>query len=274
MRASEWVQIGFSCGLAALAWALPLDLRRRGRIALLAIAVAGAILAARFALHGYLSSIVRDWLPAVLLLFPYWQAGQFFTRPNKRIEEHLGRIDERVMQWLAGIGWRAEKRGLTTYFESAYLMCYPLVPVALGILYVTHHRAAADFYWVVVVLASDICFAATVFVPAMPPRLLPEFATSLQTRSDATDVRKLNLEVLNRGSIQAITFPSAHVASTMAAALVLTRFLPVTGAIFLAIAVSIAIGAFLGRYHYLLDVILGAAEAAIVFVICVWLMRP
>ena len=117
MRASEWVQIGFSCGMAVLAWVRPLDRRRRIRIALLACAVAGAILSARFVLHGYVSSIVRDWLPAVLLLFPYWQAGQFFTQPDKRIEALLGRIDERVMQWLAGTGWRAGRRGWAAYFH-------------------------------------------------------------------------------------------------------------------------------------------------------------
>ena len=46
-------------------------------------------------------------------------------------------------------------------------------------------------------------------------------------------------------------------ASTTAVALVLTRFLPLTGAIFLVVAASIAIGAFLGRYHYFLDVVTG-----------------
>jgi membrane-associated phospholipid phosphatase len=259
MRSSEWVQIGFTVGLALLAGVRPLDARRRFRIALLAIGVAATILVARFALHGYFSSIVRDWLPAVLLLFPYWQAGEFFTGANKRIEERLGRIDERVMRWLGESGLIGEKKGWTTYFESAYLMCYPLVPVGLGVLYL-----------VVVVLASDICFAITVFVPAMPPRLLPE--RSAAPSGEAGDVRKLNLKVLNRGSIQAITFPSAHVASTMAAALVLLWFVPPTGVVFLAIAVSIAIGAFLGRYHYFLDVVLGAIEAAIVFSVCAWMV--
>jgi membrane-associated phospholipid phosphatase len=272
MRASEWVQIGFSVGLALLAWLRPIDARRRFRIALFAIAVVAAIMVARFALRGYWASIVRDWLPAVLLLFPYWQAGQFFTGANKRIEERLGRIDQRVLQWLAGMGWSGEQRGWATYFESAYLMCYPLVPVGLGVLYTAHHRAAADFYWVVVVLASDICFATTTFVPAMPPRLLID--RGMLNSADGNDVRKLNLEVLNRGSIQAITFPSAHVASTMAAALVLLWFLPVAGTIFLAIAISIAIGAFLGRYHYFLDVVLGAALALIVFVGCAVVIRP
>jgi membrane-associated phospholipid phosphatase len=50
--------------------------------------------------------------------------------------------------------------------------------------------------------------------------------------------------------------------------------LPFTGAIFLVIAASIAIGAFLGRYHYFLDVAMGAIEAAIIFIVCVLVFRP
>ena len=272
MRASEWIQIGFSLGLAVLAWVRPLSLGRRLRIAMLAMIVPGAILAARYVLDGVVGSVVRDWLPAALLLVPYWQAGQFFTRPNPRIEAWLGGIDAKVMRRLALARGTAESGAWATYFESAYLLCYPLVPIGLAVLYLAHQRPAADFYWIVVVLASDICFAATIFVPAMPPRLVEGVGTN--SALSGNDVRKLNLEVLNRGSIQAITFPSAHVASTMAAALVVMRFLPLPGAIFLAIAVSIAIGAFLGRYHYFLDVVTGAAEAAIVFVACVWLFRP
>jgi len=104
-----------------------------------------------------------------------------------------------------------------------------------------------------------------------PPRLLPQQEASPGAREN--EVRKVNLEVLNRGSIQAITFPSAHVASTAAAALVLVRFMPLAGAVFLAIAVSIAVGAFLGRYHYFLDVVLGVVEATAVFLVCVWMFR-
>jgi hypothetical protein len=276
MRASEWLQIGFSVGLAVLAWLRPLEMLRRLRILLLAAIAIGAILAARFVLREFASSIVRDWLPVALLLVPYWQAGQFFTQPDKRIEAWLGGIDARVMHWLDRAGWALEEGGWATYFESAYLMCYPLVPIALGVLYLSHHRAAADFYWIVVVLASDICFVATIFVPALPPRLLRQQRASPGVREKevhTNDVRKVNLEVLNRGSIQAITFPSAHVASTMAASLVLLRFMPLAGAVFLVIAVSIAGGAFLGRYHYFLDVVLGAVEATVVFVACVYVCR-
>ncbi|HXP69321.1 MAG TPA: phosphatase PAP2 family protein [Candidatus Dormibacteraeota bacterium] len=271
MRASEWIQIAFAFGIGLLAWARPLEMRRRLRIALLAVIVPAAILMARYALHGLAGSVVCDWLPAALLLIPYWQAGQFFTGPGERIQKWLAQTDEKALRVLRRIIGSSESGGWARYFETAYLMCYPLVPIGMAALYLGHHRAAADFYWIVVVLASDICFAVTIFVPAMPPRLIPERAS--ESRVAAGSVRKLNLEVLNRGSIQAITFPSAHVASTTAVALVLTRFMPLTGAIFLVIAASIAIGAFLGRYHYFLDVALGALEAAAVFLFCLLVFR-
>jgi membrane-associated phospholipid phosphatase len=272
MRASEWIQIAFAIGIGLLAWMRPLETGRRLRIALLAVIVPAAILMARFALHGFADSVVRDWLPVALLLIPYWQAGQFFTGPDERIQKWLAQTDERVLRAFRRIVGSSENRGWARYFETAYLICYPLVPIGLAALYLGHHRAAADFYWIAVVSASDISFAITIFVPAMPPRLVPR--STAEFRVATNEVRKLNLEVLNRGSIQAITFPSAHVASTTAVALVLTRFLPLTGAIFLVLAVSIAIGAFLGRYHYFLDVAMGALEAVIVFLVCVLVFRP
>jgi membrane-associated phospholipid phosphatase len=71
-------------------------------------------------------------------------------------------------------------------------------------------------------------------------------------------VRAFNLWILQRGSIQANTLPSAHVAITGACALSLLRLGPLwAGVIFLWIAVSIALGAVSGRYHYALDAILG-----------------
>src|ERR1700746_3633905 len=173
MRASEWIQIAFAFGIGLLAWMRPLETRRRLRIAMLAVIVPAAIVSARFALRGFAGSVVRDWLPAALLLIPYWQAGQFFTGPDERIQKWLAQTDEKALHHvLRRIVGRRESGGWARYFETAYLMCYPLVPIGMAALYLGHHRAAADFYWIVVVLASDICFAVTIFVPAMPPRLV------------------------------------------------------------------------------------------------------
>ena len=77
-----------------------------------------------------------------------------------------------------------------------------------------------------------------------------------------------NRWILQHGSIHAISFPSAHVASTFAVSLVLLRYAPGVGAAFLFISIWIALGAVIGRYHYALDVITGAITALAVFLAC------
>ena len=53
-----------------------------------------------------------------------------------------------------------------------------------------------------------------------------------------------------------------------AVSLVLLHYAPVLGFIFLFISIWISLGAVIGRYHYALDVLAGAATAVIVFAAC------
>jgi membrane-associated phospholipid phosphatase len=146
--------------------------------------------------------------------------------------------------------------------EIAYLFCYPLVPLGLAVLYVAGLRQYANVFWFVVLVSTYICYAITPFVPALPPRSI----AGEQIPSLAPNVgRVFNRWILRHGSIHAISFPSAHVASSLATALVLLWFVPLAGLVFLFIAVCIAVAAVVGRYHYALDVLLGALTALVVF---------
>lgn len=263
MRPQELIHIGVVCALALLALVRRIGARRRVKVILLAAVAVAAILAARFWAGGMASRIIRDWLLAALLLIPYWQAGQFFLGSDAALQDRLLASDARLFARFPSL---VESRASfwTRYLEFAYMICYPVVPLGFGALLLTHHSSSANFYWSNVVLSSDLCFVSTIFIPALPPRLLSaDAATQSVTR---TELRSVNLEVLKRGSIQAITFPSAHVASTMAVALALVRVIPPLGAMFLLIAFSIACGAFLGRYHYAWDVAAGALLAAAIFI--------
>ena len=73
-----------------------------------------------------------------------------------------------------------------------------------------------------VLIATYICYATTPFVPALPPRSLINNPTTSVTQ--VTKVRIFNRWILRHGSIHAISFPSAHVASAFAIALVLLRY--------------------------------------------------
>ena len=86
-----------------------------------------------------------------------------------------------------------------------------------------------------------------------------------------TKIRALNQWILHRSSIQVVTFPSAHVAASMAASLVLLAFVPWVGLVFTWLALSIAVAAVVGGYHYAGDVLLAVLIVVVVFLGLHWL---
>src|SRR5262249_28162769 len=141
---------------------------------------------------------------------------------------------------------------LDLYFELAYLMTYALIPAGLAVLYWAGRRHYADYYWAVVLMATYVCLAITPFVPALPPRVVTGYAQRLRS----SRVRSLNQRILSQASIQAITFPSAHVAAATAASLVLLELVPWVGLVFAWLGISISVAAIVGGYHYVADVLL------------------
>lgn len=263
MRTSEWIQAGFAAILAVAAWIGPLSARRRLAITLLALFAIGAVVLARLSVYVLTwrqASILRDWLPVGLMLVPYWQTGQFFTGPNQRIQNWLVESDRRLAKLLHP-GALAFGRYMRVSMEWAYTLCYPLPMVGLAVLYASGMGRYASKYWTIVLLPTYLCYALTPLVPAMPPRSITG-----KVRADGTRIksRVFNLWILEHGSIQAISFPSAHVACALAISFVLLHYVPVAGGIFLAIAVWIGVAAIVGGYHYAIDVWLGAAVALLV----------
>jgi membrane-associated phospholipid phosphatase len=272
MRIAEWIQIAFFSILVLAAWRCPLARRQRLRVTAFAALAIGAILAARFMFHFVplrFSSVVRDWLPAALLLVPYWQVGEFFAGPNQSMQARLAAFDVSVFRAVHIQPAKASIGPLPAlYLELAYLMVYPLIPLGVATLYIAGMRQNSDYYWVVVLLSTYSCFAVTPFVPALPPRVLTGYD---MFEIPPNRIRALNRWVLRRASIQAITFPSAHVAASTATALVLLRLEPRVGLIFLWVALSIAVATVVGGYHYAADVLFALLIAFLVFVGTLWL---
>lgn len=261
-RASEWINLGFLSFFVVVAWLRPLALRKRLEVTALGALGIGIVLAALGA-RGSLPGIARDLLPAPLMLLVYWQSGRFFVAPNERVQALLERLDQRVLGRLLRSEGQQERRSWPAGFlELAYLLCYPLVPLGVIVLYAVGLREAVDEYWAIVLVSTYLCYVLLPFIQTLPPRLL---AGEKDRRAPAGLIRLLNLGILHHASIQVNTFPSAHVASTIAASLALLRFLPAAGAAFLVLALGIAVGAVLGRYHYVADALIGIALAGAVF---------
>ena len=261
-----WIQAVFVILLAGVAWFRPLARKRKLITSALAVSAVGAIVLEQYStlwLNPLAASVVRDWLPVVLLLFPYWQVGQFFTSADSDVEKRLAMFDHALFR---AFGITPAETSLSpatgVYLELAYVMVYPLIPLGLATLYVMHSRQFVNYYWIVVLLATYVCLGITPFVRAMPPRALDNYG---MFRIPPSKLGALNRFILRHASIQAITFPSAHVASSMAASLVLLRVQPWAGLIFMFIALSITIATVVGGYHYAADALLAVLVAIVVF---------
>ena len=269
MRSAEKINAVVFSFFIGLAWYRRLPGQRRAAVTLMGgVALAATFLSAFVVprvMAPLAASVVRDWVPAALLLVVYWQAGQFFLRIDEKAQQRLKALDDRLVT--PALDWCARLPGgewLMTYLECAYLFCYPMVPFALATVYLLRLREYADQFWAVVLLAAYGCYVMVPFIQTLPPRMLAEREGAVIRPAR---VRAFNLWILNNASIHANTFPSAHVAASMACALVLLRLTLWAGVVCLVVAVSIALGAVAGRYHYLADAIVGALLAGAVFVV-------
>jgi membrane-associated phospholipid phosphatase len=202
-------------------------------------------------------------MPLMYLLVGYWLPALIVRKPNLGFEQRLLNVDRRLFgpDGLVRFERRAP-RAVIEYLELAYLLCYAVVPAGYVCLLLAGHGAGAiDRFWSVVLLASFACYGLLPWIPTRAPRAIEP--ARLAARST---IRQMNLAVLDRASVQWNTFPSGHTAASLATALAVGREMPLAGVILGILAVSIAAGSVVGRYHYAADAIVGAVAAVLAFV--------
>jgi membrane-associated phospholipid phosphatase len=266
MRTSELVNLVYFSALTilALVWALPSRSRTKAvLIGLTGLVLNGTTLTANRWLMPDAAEFFRDWLPVPLMALAYWQSGCFFQKANPRLQAMFERSDRRILKLLHLDLAECARTWLGAFLELAYLLCYPVVPLGLGALYVAGFRQQADDYWTVVLLSAYPCYGLLLFVQLLPPRLVEE--TEKPTNRSST-LRRFNLWLVRRVTHEANTFPSGHVAASAAIAMVLLRFSPSTGIVFVLIALGIAVGCIVGRYHYAVDVAAAFLLSATTFI--------
>lgn len=264
MRPPEWVALVYFA-YVALSAAVGRRLRERSRAFIAASATIGLVIVLSYA-RSPVGERVRDWTPGLFAVLGYWIPGRLAGRPLPGLERWLQALDAPLLPSLDRFVSRAPY-ALLVYLEAAYLCCYPLVPCAFAWLAINGHLEAADRYWTAVLLALYACYGPIVWAPTRPPRAL-EAATAIDVRKPA--LRRLNGRVLRDVSIQLNTFPSGHTAGALAAAAVVGTFMPASGVVVAVIAVSIAIASVVGRYHYGMDALAGAAVAGTAYGVSVW----
>jgi membrane-associated phospholipid phosphatase len=240
----ESLASAFFFAFAAAALAAPASRPRRAQVALLSALIATAVITASQA-----SEAIRGWLGHGYLVAGYWIPALLVTPsdPPGRFEQWLMRSHERCRILAISLpAWAA------SILELSYLLCFVLVPAAFVLVWASGTIADVNRFWTAVLLSGFLCYAPLPWLVSRPPRTLN--AAPVETGG----VRGVNEFVLKRVSHGMNTFPSGHVAVSMAASLEVMPTSEAGGIALMIIATAIAAGAVLGRYHYAPDVVVGA----------------
>jgi membrane-associated phospholipid phosphatase len=249
VRSSEWIALLYFLYLAIVCWLRPVPLARRIIITaiscvLLAVIVTVARDAARFA---------RDWAPFLYVSVAYYLTGYLFVAPSRAFEAWLLEWDHR---WLGDPTTRFARWPwwVIAYLDIIYTLCFLLLPAGFAALALTGNSVRANRYWTMVLAADLGAFAPLSVLQSRPP-----WAIERPPTLAASGIHRLASYVVKSATTGANTFPSGHVAVTIAVALGVISTLPALGVALLLCSASIAVACVVGRYHYTVDVLAGAA---------------
>ena len=258
---AAWGVVAGVYGLVLAAAAIGLPIARRH-------VAAAACLAYSLSAFGAGTLVSWFWIqlvvPGALLLGGYWLSGFFYRAPQPWLERFLIDSDARVINaFQINTALRRAPLWVLEVLEASYAADYVVVGAGAIIAAFAGLGPVTD-YWTLVLAAELACYAAMPWLRSRPPRALegPGVVTERAPR-----LRRLNVAILDRASVQANTLPSGHVAGAVAAALAVWPVDATAGAALLILAVLIAIAAAVCRYHYMVDCVTGAAVAVVAWII-------
>ena len=250
------IAIGYFVLLAVAALVRPLPAARRALIVSAAAAMSAAI-----SFVSGATGALRDWFPIVIVLVAYYLSGLLFVRPSNTAEEWLMSWDRRLLGEPAR-AFAAWPAWLLNALDVLYLFTFLTVPAGLAALFLAGEMRLADRYWAIVMTSLLICYAGAAFIQTRPPRTLER----LHERSTRR-MQRAAFHAVEKVSIGVNTIPSGHVAAPLAIALALMEPLPVVAGAFFAFAIIITAACITGRYHFVVDCVLGAIVAVVVSMI-------
>lgn len=216
---------------------------------------------------------LRDWLPPALLVFGYSVMQQVLDIPLWRdLDPEMAAIDRFLffghdpVRALQAIIWAP----LSEWLAFCYAFYAALFPLVFGIVRATGGvRALREL-----ALAITLCMGIGLITYSLVPVVGPMFFTPFEVPIDAHYVQSLKEALMDRTRIPRDCFPSLHTANTLLLCWAVFRYSRRWFWLLLPFAASIPFACVYLRYHYVIDVLAGAALAAGVVALVKRILRP
>ena len=221
-------------------------------------------------------SFIHGWYPVALIPATYKELTYLIPLVHPRdFDVELAAIDHRLFGahptvWLERFTWPP----LTEVLQLAYASYY-FLPIILGAVLWRKQWFERFRFWVfVVALGFYVSYLGYIAVPATGPRFLPEIKAAQTIPLTGVWLFQSLRETLDRAEgITRDCFPSGHTELTLLVLYYARRFHRRTFWLMLPVASALIAATVYLRYHYVIDVLAGAATAALVILVAKPLYR-
>jgi len=223
-----------------------------------------------------LSRFIHGWYPVALITATFKELTYLIPLIHPRdFDAQLAAIDYRIFGahptvWLEQITFPAITEALQIVYVTYYIL-----PIILGVvLWRKRWMEQYKFWLFIVVLGFYVSYLGYIAVPATGPRFLPAVKEAQTLPLTGVWLFTSLRESLDR--MEGITrdcFPSGHTELTLLVLYYARRFHRRTFWLLLPIGSALIFSTVYLRYHYVIDVIAGAATAAFVIFISKPLFR-
>ena len=215
-------------------------------------------------------SFIHGWYPVALIPATYKELSYLIPLIHPRdFDVELAAIDYRLFGahptvWLERFTWPA----LTEVLQLAYASYY-FLPLILGAVLWRKQWFEPFRFWVfIVALGFYVSYLGYIAVPATGPRFLPAIKAAQNFPLSGVWLFRSLRDTLDRAEgITRDCFPSGHTELTLLVLYYARRFHRRTFWLMLPVGSALIMATVYLRYHYVVDVLAGAAAAALVIVI-------
>jgi membrane-associated phospholipid phosphatase len=226
-------------------------------------------LVARTPRSGGFGALVALWYPFLLIPVYYGQLGVIGLGVAHVRDPLVQGWEAALFGGQPSVTWHQAMPypGLSAVLHACYAAYYIIVAVVPLWLWIRAGRAATERAVFAIALVSYVCLVAFAIFPVAGPYY--SFARPTGPGVSVAPAR-LVYALLDAGSSYGTAFPSSHVAASWCAVLVGLKDARPLALVLAPVALGLAAGTVYGQFHYVVDVLAGAAVA----LTCVVLVGP
>jgi len=211
---------------------------------------------------------LRHWYIILTITFIYWSVGHLIHMIFPGLfDGYIISFEEKISGQLPNI-WvqKFENPYLTEIMQISYAVYWATVPVGAAIFYFNKRYQEFEYMLFFTLLTFFVSYLLFIIIPVAGPRFF--LSNQIYISYKGIFATEFLRSFVEGAGLEGGAFPSSHVAVAIVVLFFVWKYYPKIGKrAFLPAVIALSVATVYGQYHYLTDVIAGAAMGILIGVI-------